>query len=131
MDLKKARRRIISSDTYRKQRLSVDDIENGYWAYSTKTSHSRRLRAKKLHVMKAGDKVVFTNPSFKLYVGVLNSTTDTSYHGHASGWMNAGQVNAEFVIQADGYITVMFETPDNSSASLDNYDCLIDLIRNN
>lgn len=131
MDLKQVRRRIIASDTYRMKRLSTDDVENGMWSYSNKMSRSSRLRAKVLYAMKAGDKVIYTNPSWKFYVGVLSTPTDTSYHGHASGWIAAGQVKQEHVIPADGYITIIFETPDGSAADLADYDCTIDILRLN
>lgn len=131
MDLKQVRRRIIASDTYRMKRLSIDDVENGMWSYSNKMGRSSRLRSKVLYAVKTGDKIIYTNPSFKFYSGVLSTKTDTSYHGHSTGWVSAGKVRAEYVIPADGYITIIFETPDGSAANLEDYDCTIDILRLN
>lgn len=130
MDLKQVRRRIISSDASRMKRLSIDDVENGSWGYSNKLSNSKRLRAKVLYKMKAGDKVIYTTPSWKLYIGLLDTKTSTSYKQHV-GWRSAGQVEQEFVINGDGYITIIFETPDGSTANLEDYDCTIDILRLN
>ena len=131
MDLKQARRRIISSDAYRFTRLRIDDIEKGSWGYSKKQSSSKRLRSKILYAVKTGDKLIYTNPSFKFYSGVLSTKTDTSYHGHSTGWQAAGQVKKEYTSPADGYITIVLETPDGSAAVLEKYDCIIDIMRNN
>ena len=130
MDMMEIRHRIISSDTYRMKRLSIDDVENGSWAYSRKASSSKRLRSKSLYAVKAGDKVIYTTPSWKFYVGLLDTKTGTSYKQHV-GWRSAGQVEQEFVIDDDGYITVIFETPDGSAADLADYDCTIDILRLN
>lgn len=130
MDMMEIRHRIISSDTYRTKRLSIDDVENGSWAYSRKASSSKRLRSKSLYAVKAGDKVIYTTPSWKFYVGLLDTKTGTSYKQHV-GWRSAGQVEQEFVINDDGYITIIFETPDGSAADLADYDCTIDILRLN
>lgn len=130
MDMMELRRRIISSDANRTIRLSTDDIEKGSWAYSNKASSGKRLRSKVLYAVKAGDKVIYTTPSWKFYVGLLDTKTGTSYKQHV-GWRSAGQVAQEFVINDDGYITVIFETPDGSAANLEDYDCTIDILRLN
>lgn len=130
-DVQRVVEQYIDYSVFGRLDLTVADFENGMWGYSSKVVHSKRLRSKILHPVKAGGKVVFTNPSFKIYFGVLNTRDDYSYHGHGSGWVAAGQTDGEYVFPVDGYTTIILETADGSDADLANYDCTVAIFNQN
>lgn len=100
--------------------VKESDLESGYWGYHWKASDTKRLRNAKLIRVHKGTKFVYTNPTLKIYIGVLESKTSESYL-QTSGWVNAGGENATYTINYDGYATLMFEA--ESDITVNDYDC--------
>lgn len=87
--------------------LTQDDMESGYWAYTTKADNSKRLRNKRLMRVKAGTIVQFENPTMSIFIGVFASTSARSYLQN-TGWLNSG--SGSFTVLHDGYMDIMVES---------------------
>lgn len=80
-----------------------------------------------LYPVKVGYKVTFTNPSLKIYFGIFEERTSSSYYGH-HGWLSPSQTSQEYVIDRNGYMNIMVESDDESVITINDYDCVITLI---
>ena len=107
--------------------FTENDFESGSWAYTSKVSRASRLRSKMLYPVKVGYKVTFTNPSLKIYFGIFEERTSSSYYGH-HGWLSPSQTSQEYVIDRNGYMNIMVESDDESVITINDYDCVITLI---
>ena len=120
-DLKSA---IYNNDNIIKSILKAD-VESGSWAYSSKTTNSKRLRTKELIPIKKGTIIRYTNDEQKVYFGVLETTSSNTYLQY-SGWIAAGGDGAEYSIKYDGYLTFIVE--DSVDITIDDYDVTVDII---
>lgn len=108
--------------------LTADDMESGYWSYSTKVGSTTRLRTRYLIPVKAGMVVQCQNPTMKFYMGILGSVSASSYlylarhTGDDASWLPAGG-HYEFRIPCDGYMTIILESA--STVTVSDYDSLI------
>ena len=102
---------------------SVGDWEKGTWSYSVKNANSARLRTKRLIPIRAGVTVSYSNPTLKLYIGVL-STRGASSYSQTSGWFAAGG-SGDYLITEDGYLALILEG--GSGIVPSDYDCTIKL----
>ena len=113
---------------YDKHTITADELESGQWSYSTKAANAKRLRNKNLIPVKRGMCIEYTNPTLKVYFGVLASTSATTYLQN-SGWISVGASDANYQIYNDGYLVVMCSSDNNITVS--DYDCIISLRSNN
>ncbi len=104
------------------------DLESGYWGYSTKMANSKRLRCSFLIPVRSGMVVKYSNPTMRIYFGVLATTTSVTYLQY-TGWMAAGATNAEYKINYDGYMTFMVESTDDIDP--DDFDSTVTLMTKN
>lgn len=104
--------------------IQSSDLESGYWAYSTKASNSKRLRNAQLIPVRAGMVIRYTNPTMKVYFGVLATETSSSYL-QVTGWLPVGAENVPVIINYDGYMVLNLESSNNITPS--DYDCEISL----
>lgn len=102
---------------------SSGDWEKGSWAFSVKGANSSRLRTKCLIPIRAGATVSYSNPTLKLYIGVLPTRGASSY-SQMSGWIAAGS-SGEYTILYDGYLALILEG--GSGIAPSDYDCTISL----
>lgn len=110
-----------------KMQLIVDNYEIGTWSYSSKAANSTRIRSKMLYPVKAGYKVLYTNPSLKLFLGILQTKTSSAYIQYLN-WRSVDSSEREFTITKDGYLNVILETNDETSASLNNFDTEVTIV---
>lgn len=87
--------------------VAVSDMEQGYWAYSTKSVNDKRLRHKILIHVHKGMTVTCSSPTLKVFFGVMASESSQTYL-YSSGWIAAG-TDVKVTIQHDGYMTFMVE----------------------
>ena len=107
--------------------IEASDLESGYWGYSTKINNPKRLRNINLIPVRAGMVVKYTNPTMRVYFGVLETPTSKTYL-QTSGWLNSGAVDAEYAINNDGYMTFNAEsTNDITPADFDSMVTIIGL----
>ena len=104
--------------------LRKTDFENGSWAFNSKANNAKRLRIKEQIKVTRGDVIVYTNPTLKIYLGLLE-TLETNDYLQNSGWVLAGQTNAEYLMRYSGYLNIILEVSSGSSVSVDDYDCNI------
>lgn len=104
---------------------SAGDWEKGSWAFSVKGANSSRLRTKCLIPIRTGVTVSYSNPTLKLYIGVL-STRGASSYSQMSGWIAAGS-SGEYTILNDGYLALILEG--GSGIAPSDYDCTIKIIK--
>ena len=88
--------------------FSSADFESGYWAYTTKDAHSKRIRTRRLIPVKAGSVVAYSNPNMKIYIGVF-STIKASAYAQTTGWIAAGS-SGTVPLTSSGYMDIMFES---------------------
>ncbi len=104
------------------------DLESGYWGYSVKMANSKRLRCSFLIPVRAGMVVTYSNPTMRIYFGVLATTTSGTYLQY-TGWLASGAVDAEYKINNDGYMTFMVESTNNIVPS--DFDSTVRLVTKN
>ena len=102
--------------------ITSADLESGYWGYSTKNANSKRLRNSILFKVRKGMTVKYSNPSQKVYFGILQTPTSNTYL-KASGWISAGVSNGIYYIENDGYMTFMVE--DTNDITPSDYACTV------
>lgn len=102
---------------------SAGDWEKGSWAFSVKGANSSRLRTKCLIPIRAGVTVSYSNPTLKLYIGVLPTRGASSY-SQMSGWIAAGS-SGEYTILNDGYLALILEG--GSGIAPSDYDSTVSL----
>ena len=107
--------------------ITSSELESGYWAYSNKANNSKRLRAKELIPVQKGMAVRFTNPTQKVYVGVLETTTSQTYL-QTTAWVDAGQTDYGVAINYNGYMTFIVE--DTNDITPEDYACTVEILYN-
>lgn len=105
--------------------IVASELESGYWAFSTKSANTKRLRGARLYPVRKGQKIRYSNPTMKVYFGVLATKTSGSYQ-QVSGWITAGETDAWYYINYDGYLVVNIDSPNDISVS--DYDSTIVLV---
>lgn len=116
---------ILNSGIYN---IQTSDMESGFWAFSTKSDNPKRLRNVYLFPVYPGMKIRYTNPTMKIYFGVLPSVNASTY-SQTSGWIDAGRINALYSITNTGFLTIMVESASNITPS--NFDSTINIMNNN
>ncbi|MBR2528640.1 MAG: hypothetical protein IKE58_09255 [Blautia sp.] len=107
--------------------IAPSGMEQGSYAYSAKIDYPGRIRCKKAFKVPEGAKVVFSNPTLNVYFGLMESPTSQGYLQY-TGWIGAGNVAAEYDIMFDGYLNIIFESPDGREITPADYDGYVKLI---
>lgn len=102
---------------------SATDFEIGSWGYSVKVASTKRLRSKWIVPIQAGVTVRYSNPTLKMYIGVV-ATRGASAYVQNSGWISAGG-SGWYNITNDGYLIIILEGGEGIVPS--DYDCTIKL----
>lgn len=97
------------------------DMTSGTWNYSTPTTNTSRLRNNFMLPVSVGMKVQYSNPTMKIFIGVLATTESVSF-AQSTGWVNAGANNI-LRITANGYLVFMVESTETIAAS--DYDSTV------
>lgn len=104
--------------------INTADLESGYWAYSTKSANTKRLRTKNLLVVRRGMMITYANPTMRIYFGVLETPTSNSYV-QSTYWIDAGG-SGTVTINQDGYLTFMVDS--TSDITVSDYDSTATII---
>lgn len=104
------------------------DIESGGWNYSAKYATATRLRSKELIEVKKGTIIKYSSETQDVFFGVLETKTSNTYL--QSGWNLKGQINAEYIVPYDGWLTIVVRDGTDASTALDvdDYDITIDIL---
>ena len=106
--------------------FTSDDFENGSRSLTTKTDNSKRLRIMYMIFVRTNTKVLYTNPTLKMYIAVFSSPTQSSGQPlESTGWINAGG-SGEIRIGHTGYMAIILESGSNITPS--DYDCTIKMV---
>ena len=104
--------------------FSSNDFESGYWSFTSKAAHSKRLRTRRLIPVSAGEYVTYTNPTMKILISVF-ATRKASSYAQTTGWIDAG-TDAGITITADGFMIIMFASTSDVMPS--DYDSTVRLV---
>ena len=107
--------------------LSSVDFERGSWAYAEKKPVSYRLRSIVSYKVSAGTVVRFTNPTLQLFLGVMPTRTGSEEYILTSDWIEPTTAEQEFVVEEDGYLNIILQTPDHREIAPNEYDCSISI----
>ena len=107
-----------------KYTIEKEDLESGYWAFSSKAANDKRLRNKNLLQVSAGTTIKYTNELQRVYFGVLETPTSNSYL-QTSGWIAAGAEDQSYNIINDGWLTFMVE--DTQAILPSDYNCTVSI----
>ena len=107
------------------QTISSSDLEQGTWAYSSKSNNSSRIRNKELYPVQTGMYITYSNPTKRIYFGILETTSSTSYCA-TTGWIEAGGNNLTYQITNNGYLVIIIEG--SSGITVADYDCDINIV---
>ena len=102
--------------------ITKDDLESGSWSYSTKVNSSSRIRNKELMPVSIGTRIVADNPTKRLFIGILETKSATSYL-HWS-WKEIG-AGLDYTVSSNGFLVILVEEAD---ITVDDYDCTISII---
>lgn len=120
--------------------LTETDFVSGYWNYSTPaTNRKDRIRTRYLIPVRARTEIKYSNPTMKVFFGVLKTPWATS-NGYlqTSDWVQPGNLTKVYNILYDGWLTVIIENtgadipprqeynPENDMVPSD-YDCTISI----
>ena len=107
--------------------IAASAFEQGSWGFSDKTAHESRLRSAVSYKVTEGTKVIYSNPSLKLYLGLFEEPDSGSYL-QKSGWLEPGETEGEYTIMFDGFLNIIMESADGSEITPADYDGYIKLI---
>lgn len=104
--------------------IGKNDLESGQWSYSTKAANTARARSANLIPVTAGTVVSYTNTTFDIYFGVLETPSSSNYI-QGIGWKTDG--NGSFVVAQDGYMTFIIRNHADTTAAVDvnDYDSTV------
>lgn len=89
--------------------LTAEDMESGTWGYSVKGENPKRLRTNRLIPVSEGAEITYTNPTMRVFFGVLESPGSSSF-AQFSGWNNAGAEGGKYAINTNGYLAVIVDS---------------------
>ena len=106
--------------------IAPSAFEQGSWGYSAKQVSSSRLRSAVSYKVTEGTKVHYSNPSLRLYLGLLEAQDSESYL-QKSGWIEPGETEGEYIIMFDGFLNIIMESADGSEITPADFDGYVKL----
>lgn len=99
-----------------KYTIKKTDLESGLWSYSSKSDNTARARTKNLLPVRAGMIINYTNTTYDIYMGVLETETSNSYL-QTIGWKT--DASGTIKINYDGWLTFYIRNHADTSATVD------------
>lgn len=104
--------------------ITLDDIEEGGWAYGAKSPNAKRIRVNRLIPLKEGSVINYDLGTLELFIYVVDSEDASS--GDRCGWYKG---SGKFVLQRDAYVGILFAASGRNDAILPaDYNCDITII---
>ena len=105
--------------------VTVTDMENGGWSYSSKINNTKRVRNRNLIPVSAGMQIAYSTPTLRLGFWVLASKTATGSFAQIIGFQDAGSAGT-LNITADGYLIILADSANNITVA--DYDCKVTIL---